>query len=273
MQRSPKNRNALSSIFLLICLALQFGCGRQALYTSLKEKEANDMLTILLTNDIPCEKIVGIEGTWNIVVDKAKFANAVTILNDVGYPRDSFTSMGEAFKKSGIVSSPLEERVRFIHSLSETLAETLSHISGVVTARVNIVLPDNDPYSEKFIPSSASVFISYLPHFNIDEYVRDIKQLVTNSIEGLSYDKVSVALFPSTTTMERLPAISSAADNSLYSSFLGIKIAKQDIAKLYLIIIAALILTLSALFFVYYFVFIKKNAKRPKDQLDSSKAN
>lgn len=260
MQNLPKkNNNVFALIFLLLFSIALCGCGRQALYTGLKEKEANDMLTILITNNIPCEKVVGLEGTWNIVVDKDRFANAVTILNDVGYPRDSFTSMGEAFKKTGLVSSPLEERVRFIHSLSENLSETLSHISGVVTARVHIVLPDNDPYSEKFMPSSASVFISYMPHFNIDEYVRDIKQLVTNSIEGLSYDKVSVALFPATTPKERLTAVSQIDQTSLYSKVFGIKIAKQDVFKLYLMLTAILIIASSAIFFAYYFLIFKKN--------------
>jgi type III secretion protein J len=109
------------------------------------------------------------------------------------------------FKKTGLVSSPLEERVRFMHALSEKLSETISHIHGVVTARVHIILPENDPYSEKLIPPSASVFISYLPHVNVEESVKDIKQLVTNSIEGLSSEKVTMVLFPNSPPQERLP--------------------------------------------------------------------
>ena len=123
---------------LLLLLA---GCGQQVLYTGLPEKEANDMAAILLSNSINCEKLSGAESTWNISVDKSQFSQAVQLLNEAGYPKDTFSSLGDVFKKSGLVSSPTEERIRFMHALSDELAETLTHIHGVVTARVHIVLP------------------------------------------------------------------------------------------------------------------------------------
>jgi type III secretion protein J len=112
--------------------------------------------------------------------------------------------MGKIFEKSGLVSSPTEERARFMYALSENLAETISHINGIVTARVNIVLPENNPYTDSVTPSSAAVFVTFRPGINLEDYVRDIKYLVTNSIEGLSYDKVSVALFPAPAAPEEI---------------------------------------------------------------------
>ena len=181
------------------------GCGQQILYTGLPEKEINDMAAILLVNGVPCTKVAGAENTWNITIDKTQFSQGVQLLNEAGYPKDTFSSLGKAFKKSGLVSSPTEERIRFMHALSDELAETLTHIHGVVTARVHIVLPDNDPYTEKITPSSASVFISYLPQINLEDCSRDIRQLVTNSIEGLTYDKVNLSLFPASNPNDRLP--------------------------------------------------------------------
>lgn len=186
-------------------LLLLGGCGQQTLYTGLPEKEVNDMVAILLCNNVSCDKVAGAENTWNIVVDKSQFSQGVQLLNEAGYPKDTFISLGDAFKKSGLVSSPTEERVRFIYALSNELSETLTHIHGVVTARVHIVLPDNDPYSDKATPSSASVFISYLPQINLEDCARSIRQLVTNSIEGLSYDKVNLSMFPASNPNDRLP--------------------------------------------------------------------
>ncbi|MDR2769262.1 MAG: type III secretion inner membrane ring lipoprotein SctJ [Puniceicoccales bacterium] len=216
---------SFSLVALFIC-----GCSQQTLYTGLPEKDANDMVAILLFNQVNCDKVPGIEGTWNIVVEKNQFTEAVSLLNEVGYPKDKFSSMGDVFKKSGLVSSPLEERARFMHALSEQLAETLTHIHGIVTARVHIVLPDNDPYSAKTLPSSASVFISYLPQVNLDDCVRDIRQLVTNSIEGLTYDKVNVVLFPATNPKERLP-LNLSTQKSPYTTILSMKIAKDSVLK------------------------------------------
>lgn len=118
------------------------------------------------------------------------------LLKRSGYPKEKFLRVNELFKNEGLVSSPLEERVRYIYAIAQDVQETLSRIDGVVTARVHIVLPENDPFVEKVKPSSASVFIKYLPDRRIDDIKAQIKLIVENSIEGLSYDKVSVVMLP-----------------------------------------------------------------------------
>lgn len=230
LEISNMNKRLFFSLLALLCA----GCAKQTLFTGLPEKEANDMTAILLSNHVNCDKMTGTEGTWNLVVPKSQFATAVSLLNEAGYPKDNFTSLGDVFKKSGLVSSPLEERARFMHALSENLAETLTHIHGVVTARVHIVLPENDPYTAKLLPSSASVFISYLPQVNLEDCVRDIRQLVTNSIEGLSYDKVNVALFPVANPKERLPF--TADEKISYKQILSIKVASDSVVKFWVLI-------------------------------------
>ena len=216
-------------------LLLLGGCGQQTLYTGLPEKEVNDMMAILLSNNIGCEKVAGAENTWTVMVFGNQFSQAVQLLNEAGYPKDTFSSLGEAFKKSGLVSSPTEERVRFMHALSDELAETITHIHGVVTARVHIVLPDNDPYTDKITPSSASVFISYLPQINLEDCSRDIRQLVTNSIEGLSYDKVNLSMFPASNPNDRLP-LSLNLTQPAFKNFLGVNISVSSVAKFFILI-------------------------------------
>lgn len=216
---------------LLLLLA---GCGQQVLYTSLPEKEANDMAAILLSNNINCEKLSGAESTWNVSVEKSQFSQAVQLLNEAGYPKDTFSSLGDVFKKSGLVSSPTEERIRFMHALSDELAETLTHIHGVVTARVHMVLPDNDPYTDKITPSSASVFISYLPQINLEDCAKDIRQLVTNSIEGLSYDKVTLSMFPASMPNDRLPL--SLNINKPSKRILGVEVVSGSILNLIILL-------------------------------------
>jgi type III secretion protein J len=181
---------------LLVLALLGAGCGKTVLYSNVGERQANEMIALLRSRNMAVAKTPGTEATWSVVVSNADFAGAVDLLGNYGYPRDQFATLGQIFQKSGLVSSPTEERARFMYALSENLAEMISHIAGVVTARVNIVLPDDNPYTETTSPSSAAVFVSYRPGASIEDAVRDIKYLVTNSIEGLSYENVSVALFP-----------------------------------------------------------------------------
>ena len=83
-----------------------------------------------------------------------------------------------------------------MYGLSQELSQTISSIDGVVQARVHIAVPEADPLSEEPKPSSASVFIRHSPDVDLSSQVGSIKALVTNSIEGLPYDRVTVVLFP-----------------------------------------------------------------------------
>jgi type III secretion protein J len=111
-----------------------------------------------------------------------------------GIPQESYNGVGKVFSKSGIVSSPTEEKIRFMYALSQDIAETLSHLDGIVTSRVNLVLPKNDPYTETTTPSSASVFLKCRPGFDSATLLPQIKALVMNSVEGLAYDRISVTI-------------------------------------------------------------------------------
>jgi len=62
----------------------------------------------------------------------------------------------------------------------------------VVSARVHVVLPDNDLLKRNITPSSASVFVRYKAGLDINALIPQIKTLVANGIAGLGYDGVSV---------------------------------------------------------------------------------
>jgi type III secretion protein J len=179
---------------LMLCL-LVAACGNQEVYGKLKENEANDMVAVLRTASIDATKEKqGDE--WSVAVAPERFGRAIEVLRANGLPRAQYANLGTIFEKKGFVSSPTEERARMIFGLSQELSNTVSQIDGVVEARVHLAIPEQQPLSDKVRPSSAAVFIKYQPGYDLRSQTGAIKSLVTNSIEGLSYDKVSVVMFP-----------------------------------------------------------------------------
>ncbi|WP_298959708.1 type III secretion system inner membrane ring lipoprotein SctJ [uncultured Methylobacterium sp.] len=174
------------------CLMLA-GCESE-LYSNLSEVEANQMLAVLMSNGIKAGKTAKGKDGFTVTVEDRDMLRAITLLTDRGFPKNTRESIGKVFQKSGIMSSPFEERVRYIYALGEEVAQTLSQVDGVVAARVHIVLPDAPQLGQTVKPSSAAVFIKHQPGVDLDFFVPQIRRLVSSAIEGLEYSAVTVVL-------------------------------------------------------------------------------
>ena len=183
---------AVRTTALVALLALS-GC-KVELFRALPQDEANEMLSILLLNGVSASKSGAKDGTDAILVEQAQFAPAVELLRARGYPKHKFETMGQVFQPTGLVASPTQERARLLWALSQELSGTVAQIDGVLTARVQAVLPDNDLLNRDPTPSSASVFIRHDEQSDVTKLVPQIKMLVADSIQGLAYNKVSVIL-------------------------------------------------------------------------------
>lgn len=181
------------SALLVLCALLLAACGaRVDLLGAVPEDEANDVLAALLKADIPAQKTAGKDGMVGVQVGSAQVGRALEVLRESGLPRERFAGMGQVFKKEGLISSPLEERARYIYALSQELSNTLSKIDGVLAARVHVVLPERGAAGEAGVPSTAAVFIKHQDGYSLDIIQPQIRRLVTHSIPGLTADRVSV---------------------------------------------------------------------------------
>ena len=191
---SKRRWQRVSQICLIVLSMFLASCGKVALYSDLEEEEANEIMAHLLERNIGCSKLAGKEGKWILQVPPDEFPAAMQTLQAVGLPREKFQRMGDIFQKTGLVSSPTEERIRFISALSQEISGTLMKIDGVLAARVHIALPDNDPLSDKTTPPSAAVFIKYRAGYDIESAMPDLKNLVSRSIEGLQFENVQLVM-------------------------------------------------------------------------------
>ncbi|TBV07627.1 type III secretion system inner membrane ring lipoprotein SctJ [Phytopseudomonas dryadis] len=228
----------LALIPVLLLVALLQGCDGTALYTNLSEREANGMVAALLREGIAAQRKVQEDGRITVSVPESRLPEAVALLDEAGLPQQQFSNMGEVFKNNGLVSSPVQERAQMVYALSEELSHTVSQIDGVLSARVHVVLPDNDLLKRVISPSSASVLIRYEPDTDVDQLIPQIKTLVANSISGLGYEGVSVTAIKA--------AMRSVRDDARppLSSFLGMWMLDASVARARLLFFGGLLLLL-----------------------------
>ena len=194
---------------LQIWFSLLLGCslvgcgGNVELLRDLSETEANEVMAALIEAGLSAEKLPGKEGTVSLSIEKSQFSRAISLLNAEGLPHEKYAKMGDVFRKEGMISSPLEERARYLWALSQELSATISQIDGVIKARVHVVLPERSNGAEPALPSSAAVFVKHKPGFVYDDVIPQVKRLVSNSIPGLSQEKVTVIVLPSVTRSDQ----------------------------------------------------------------------
>jgi type III secretion protein J len=112
----------LRSILLILLAVALTGCGREDLYTNVTESDANTMLGLLIARGISATKRPVKENLYAVAVPRDQFASAVDILKWYGIPKETFSGIGEMFPKTGLVSSPSEERIRFMYALAGNIS-------------------------------------------------------------------------------------------------------------------------------------------------------
>jgi type III secretion protein J len=184
-----------------VCAALLLAaCSRIDLYTSLSEQQANEVAAVLLAAEIDADKRISETKAWAVRIDKSDLPRAMDVLEGAGVPRAHAPSMAELFKKDGFISSPLEERARFIAATQTGLEQTVGHMNGVLDARVHLAMPERDPLTDAIVPPSASVVVRYAQDFKFAENggVNNVKALVRDAVEGLAPERITVVAQPST---------------------------------------------------------------------------
>lgn len=234
----------LTGVFLALLLS---ACGSKVqLLAAIPEADANEVIAVLINAGILARKVPGKEGMVGIQVDQSKVALAVDTLRVAGLPKESYVGMGQVFKKDGLISSPLEERARYLYALSQDLSATLARIDGVLFARVHLVLPERGAANSEDTPSSAAVFIKHLADSDVELLRPNVRRLVANSIPGLATDRVTV-VFVAASARPPEPA-------SAWSTWLGFRVEPEALPVLTGLFMGVLLLLVLSLAAVAYLV-------------------
>lgn len=186
-------------VLLGLCVLALAACSKPVeLQRNLAEADANEVIAELAEKQVQADKIQGKDGV-TVLVEQQDMARSVRILNAAGLPRVGQTTFGEVFRKEGMISTPMEERARYLYALSQELEHTLSLIDGVIKARVHVVLPEKIAPGEPTQPSSAAVFIKHVDTLDPDIILPRVRKMVASSIPGLhnkTKEKLAVVFVP-----------------------------------------------------------------------------
>lgn len=195
-----------AKLFLMAVIAsfILTGCeGSTTIVNELDERDANEIIVFLTGYQVTAEKIANAAGagggatTWNVAVKSSDKMKALTLLNNNGLPRRRSQNLLNLFQKQGLVSSELEEKVRYQAGLGEQIASTVRKIDGVLDADIQISFPQEESMpgqAKKQESITASVYVKHqgvLDNPN-SHLILKIKQLVSSSIPGLNFDNVTV---------------------------------------------------------------------------------
>lgn len=199
VQTSSPLRRILSRAVLVAGLSCMVAACTSEITSSVPERDANEMTSILAQSGIDATRQRQKNGQFSLSVDASKAAEAMAVLAKHGLPRQQLETFGSIFDSKRVVSTPLEERARFMYALNQELANSLTQIAGVISARVHVMLPEADPLERDKPAPRAAVFIYHVPEASMNQYAPVIKNLVVNAVAGLNYEDVALAFFPART--------------------------------------------------------------------------
>jgi len=223
--KQKKQRSSFARLPVALGLAAMtfLAACQSELYSNLSEREVNEMISVLATHGISASRTNDGKGNFGLSVDRSAFPTAIARLSEKGLPRQDFGSLGKTFTSDKLVSTPFEERARFMHALNEELSNSISLIDGVVSARVHLMVPETSPFEENRTPPRASVFIYQEKGAQIGPQLPVIKNLIVNSLDNLEYANVEVALFDdNTATVSRRTATAGISSGITSLVFLGV---------------------------------------------------
>lgn len=209
---ATRTTGILRLLSLLLVMAVLAGCGRSVLYSQLDETQANEVLAALIDHGVDARKEGDKRGEgWQVLVNRGDMPAAMAVLHNAGLPHSS-SDIGAMFEKKGFVSSPLEDKQRYIYARQQQLNQTLRQLDGVVDAYVYLSIPDKNPLSGESAVGSASVILIVSPNADIKAQTTEIKAAVMNGTQSLTDPtRVSVTTFRRNPTPVNVPDAQTAA--------------------------------------------------------------
>ncbi len=182
---------AIALIIFIFLVSTRMGTvDMQPLYNDLDPVDANEIVARLEVANIPyrLEK----EGK-SLLVASGETGRVRILLAEAGLPRGGNSGYELFDKDEGLGTSSFKQNITKIRALEGELAKTIMSIAGIRNARVHLVLPERQLFSEEKQPPSASVFVRLSASTTLAKsQVMAIQYLVASAVPELKTNAVSI---------------------------------------------------------------------------------
>lgn len=175
------------------------GCQTAVLH-GLSEQDSAQVIAALQEQGIMASKEVDSAeaGTWKVLVPRRDASRVWSVLQDYRLPSARARRFQDVFGKSKLLTGPLEEKALYLEALQGEIAHTLESVSGVVSARVHVAIPETDLSGQATSEVKASVMLEYHPDPSGRPPLREdeVRGVVANGVNDLKPASVSVVMKP-----------------------------------------------------------------------------
>jgi len=183
----------ITAVVAAALFALVFRVGgeeKALLFSDVEMAEAGEITAKLDGAKIPYE-LRG-DGT-TIFVPRSQVMSARLMLSEDGLP--SRGSIGyEIFdKQDALGATQFQQNINRLRALEGELARTITSIDGVERARVHLVLPERQLFTQDRQAPSASIVVTVKGGQLTQGQVRAVRNLVASAVPGLSVNRVTIA--------------------------------------------------------------------------------
>lgn len=159
-------------------------------FTKLSEEDAGQIVAKLKELKVPYELA---DGGTTIKVPANKLHETRITLAQAGLTKSGQVGF-ELFDQTNLLGlTDFNQRLNYQRALEGELARTIATMAAIESARVHVVLPKDQLFSDQQKPASASVVLKLKSGQRLDSgTVRAITNLVAGSVEGLKPEHVSI---------------------------------------------------------------------------------
>lgn len=192
-------RHRITGLFAVLLFISTVGCMKRQIATGLTEAEAREIIVLLQDHGISADLQEITQqraaSTYDVTVmgGGPALVQAWRVMQENGLPRPKIGGLEDVYANPGLIPTATQEKAKLLVGLSGEISRMLNSVEGVVDARVQVVLPDDNPLIDRsqWHPPSASVLLKYQgsqPPLKEDQ----IKALVAKGVEGLAPENIAV---------------------------------------------------------------------------------